>query len=421
MTIIIVKKGDSLWEIARKNKIEPSRLIEVNGLESTALVPGLALYIPDEKAVNRRYLIKSQDTLTRIGSRFGTSAAAIMEANPGIIANSLKVGTEILIPSPYKNQLITLGFAFPTSGGAVFETLEENGDKLSYLAIVAYSFTREGNAYVDGDDLPLIAKCEQTGVTPLLMIRNFQDGDFDADLAGDVLASTVYRANLINTMLNFVREKGYGGVSMDIEFIPPARRSDYVLFLKELKEGLKELILHVNVHAKTADNPDNRIVGGHDYRGIGEAADLVAVMTIDYGYPTGPPEPISPLWWMGEVLRYALTNIPEFKLQSAFPMYGYDWIVPSHETKALSAQNAQNLAIATGAEITFDTSAASPTYAYQRENSNHVVWFEDIRSISAKYEMIDVYELIGATYWQIGLEFPQNWAFIEKNILILNR
>ncbi|MDQ7861939.1 hypothetical protein RCO48_16065 [Peribacillus frigoritolerans] len=82
---------------------------------------------------------------------------------------------------------------------------------------------------------------------------------------------------------------------------------------------MNELILHVNVHAKTADNPENRIVGGHDYRGIGEAADLVAVMTIDYGYPTGPPEPISPLWWMGEVLRYALLNIPEYKLQSAFP------------------------------------------------------------------------------------------------------
>lgn len=65
---------------------------------------------------------------------------------------------------------------------------------------------------------------------PLLMIRNFQGGDFDADLAGDVLASSVYRANLINSMLNFVTEKGYAGVSMDIEFIPPVRRSDYVLF-----------------------------------------------------------------------------------------------------------------------------------------------------------------------------------------------
>ncbi|MBK5463209.1 LysM peptidoglycan-binding domain-containing protein [Peribacillus sp. TH16] len=419
MTIVIVKKGASLWEIAKMNKVDPSRIVEVNGLESTALVPGLALYIPDDKVVNRTYLIKNGDTLSEIARRFGTSIAAIMKANPGLVASSLKVDTEILIPSPYKNQLITLGFAFPTSGGVVFKTLEENGDKLSYLAIVAYSFTKEGYAFVDGDDLPLIAKCEQTGVTPLLMIRNFQDGDFDADLAGEVLTSSIYRGNLINSMLNIVREKGYGGVSMDIEFIPPARRSDYVLFLKELKEGLNELILHVNVHAKTSDNPDNRIVGGHDYRGIGEVADLVAVMTIDFGYPTGPPEPISPLWWMVEVLRYALTNIPAYKLQSAFPMYGYDWIVPSNETKALSAQNAQNLAIATGSEISFDTSAASPTYSYRKENLDHVVWFEDIRSISAKYEVIDSYELIGATYWQIGLEFPQNWAYMEQNIIII--
>ncbi|WP_340371475.1 LysM peptidoglycan-binding domain-containing protein [Peribacillus sp. FSL E2-0218] len=419
MTIIVVEKGDSLWGIAEKNQVTPSRIMEVNGLESTALVPGLALYIPDAAVANRKYIIKSMDTLSMVARRFGTSAASIIKANPGIVANSLRVGTEILVPSPYKNQLITLGFAFPTSGGAVFETLEEHGDKLTYLAIVAYSFTREGNAYVEGDDRPLIVKCKQSGVTPLLMLRNFQNGDFDADLAGDVLASSGSRRNLINSLLNFVRQREYGGVSMDIEFIPPARRFDYVQFLKELKEELNELTLHVNVHAKTADNPDNRIVGGHDYRGIGEAADLVAIMTIDYGYPTGPPEPISPLWWMGEVLRYALTNIPEYKLQSAFPMYGYDWIIPTHETKALSAQSAQNLSIAMGAEIYFDTTAASPTYSYWREDAKHVVWYEDIRSISAKYEMIDAYELIGATYWQIGLAFPQNWAFLDQNIMII--
>ena len=109
MTIIVVKKGDSLWEIATKNKVDPSRIIEVNGLDSAALVPCLALYIPNQNVVNRRYLIKNQDNLSEIGSRFGTSAAAIMMANPGIVASSLKVGTEISIPSPYKNQLITLG------------------------------------------------------------------------------------------------------------------------------------------------------------------------------------------------------------------------------------------------------------------------------------------------------------------------
>lgn len=417
MTIAVVKKGDTLETIALRYKVDPTLIVEVNGLETRALVPGLALYIPT-RVRNRTYLIKENDTLSEIAKRYLTSVSAIKKANPGL-STVLKIGRRIRIPSPFKKQLVTMGFSFPASGGEVFEMLEENGDKLSYLAIVAYSFTQEGYAYVDGDDRPLVEKCKQSGVTPLLMIRNFKNGDFDADLAGDVLSNSIYRRNLITSMLNFVKEKEYGGVSMDLEFVPPANRLDYVVFLQEIKAELEGLILQVNVHAKTEDNPDNQIVGGHDYRGIGKVADLVAVMTIDYGYPTGPPEPISPIWWMTEVLQYAVSTIPTNILQAAIPLYGYDWLIPSNQTRALSAQSAQNLAITTNTEIHFDRKAASPTYSYAQEKSEHIVWFEDIRSIAEKYQVIDAYELAGTTYWHIGLRFPQNWAYIQQNILVI--
>ena len=154
------------------------------------------------------------------------------------------------------------------------------------------------------------------------------------NLLGTVLMKPTYRRNLVKSTMNLVKQKGYGGVSMDIEFIPPARRHDYVTFLTELKSELKELVLHVNVHAKTEDNFMNRIVGGHDYRAIGEVADLVAVMTIDYGYPTGPPEPVAPLWWMHQVIRYSLRNIPSQKLQAAIPLYGYDKVIPTYVYKS---------------------------------------------------------------------------------------
>jgi spore germination protein len=58
------------------------------------------------------------------------------------------------------------------------------------------------------------------------------------------------------------------------------------------------LILHVNVHAKTEDIPTNLIIGAYDYLAIGAVADIVGVMTIDYGYPTGPPNPVATIWWV---------------------------------------------------------------------------------------------------------------------------
>ncbi len=421
MAIHVVQTGDSLWNISSLYGITLKRLIEVNGLESSALTPGLALYIPDNSMEYRVYAIKTGDTLWQIANAYGTSVEAILEANPDLTSNGLIVGQKIYIPSSYKNQLITLAFVFPQEGGTGFTMLEQRANQLSFVAIVTYSFTNEGYAYMEFDDSKILEKCKQVGVTPLLMLRNFQNGDFNAELAGTVFMNPLYRRNLVASTANFVRQKGYGGVCMDIEFVPPARRNDYVTFLEELKSELKELVLHVNVHAKTEDNFMNRIVGGHDYHDIGEVADFVAVMTIDYGYPTGPPEPIAPLWWMYQVVRYSLRNIPAQKLQVSIPLYGYDKLIPTYVTRALSAQMAQNQAIQKQSDINFNEVAASPWYEYWQNQQQHITWFEDIRSIRAKYEVIDLYSLAGVTFWHLGLSFPQNWAFIEKNITVVKQ
>ncbi|MDR7075910.1 spore germination protein [Neobacillus niacini] len=420
MGVHVVGTGENLWAISNRYGVPIQTIVKQNGLPSAnALVPGLALYIPDNQLSIRSYQIKPGDQIWKLAKRFNTEISAILAANPGIDPTQLYIGQIINIPSPVKLEISTLGFLVPSGGSSILSILDSLAEQLTYLAVVAYSFTAEGYAYNQIEDSAIVSHCKRLNITPLLMIRNFTGVDFSAELAGHVLGNPTYRRNLILSIVNLTRQRGFGGVSIDFEFIPPPQRNDFNIFLRELKIALGELILHVNVHAKTADLPTNRIVGAYDYAAIGNAADIVAVMTIDYGYPGGPPDPIAPIWWIEEVIQYALTQINPRKLQIAMPLYGYDKVVGTNATHAMSVVSAQNQAITTGSPIEFDQRSMSPWYRHWSTGLEHIVWFEDIRSLIAKYRLIDIYNLLGTTYWQISLPAPQNWAYLSNNITVL--
>ncbi len=419
MAIHVVKSGESLWAISRQYDVPISTISQVNGLLSLdLLVPGLALYIPGDELSIRTHQISAGDVLWKLAYRYNTSISSILSANPGINPNLLSIGQRLNIPSPNKLSLSLLGFIVPVSLEASLAVFDTVANQLTYLAIVAFSLTQEGYAYVLLDDRQLVSRSRQSNVVPLLMIRNIFNGGFSAELIGNVLGNPIYRNNLVRSLVRLASQRGYGGVSIDFEFIPPQRRNEFTLFLTDLKRELGGLILHVNVHAKSEDLPTNRIVGGYDYRAIGNAADIVAVMTMDYGYPTGPPDPIAPINWVEEVVQYAVTQINPRKLQIAIALYGYDKIVNTTITRAMSVQSAQNQAISTGSVIEYDTIAQSPWYRYYQMNVEHIVWFEDIRSFIEKYRLMDVYQLLGTTFWHIGLPAPQNWAYIRNHIQV---
>jgi spore germination protein len=420
MGVHVVSTGENLWAISNRYGVSMQTIVELNGLpSSSSLVPGLALYIPDSQPPIRSYKIKPGDQFWEIAQRFNTDITSILGANPGVDPNQLFIGQIINIPSSVKLRLSTLGFLVPSGGSDILSVLDSLAGQLTYLAVVAYSFTAEGYAYNEIEDSAIVARSKQLNITPLLMIRNFTGVDFSAELAGNVLANAVYRRNLVHSIVNLISQRGFGGVSIDFEFIPPPQRNDFNLFLRELKTALGELILHVNVHAKTADLPTNRIVGAYDYAAIGSIADIVAVMTIDYGYPGGPPDPIAPIWWMEQVVQYSITQINPRKLQIALPLYGYDKVVGTNITHAMSVLSAQNQAISTGSPIQFNLHAMSPWYRHWSAGREQVVWFEDIRSFIEKYRLMDVYNLLGTTFWQISLAAPQNWAYLSKNIVVI--
>ncbi|WP_160918052.1 glycosyl hydrolase family 18 protein [Guptibacillus hwajinpoensis] len=416
-TVVI---GDNLWRISLAYGVPISTIQTLNGLVSDRLVPGLNLYIPDQDLPEQFYQLKQGDTFWNLSQQYMTSVQAIVEANPTMNPTALPVGARIRIPSMQKYQMETLVFFDAIEGSPYFGTLNNLSGWITYLAVFTYSFTPKGELLPIDDDA-ILKRAKALNIKPLLVISNYDVQMFSAELADTVLQNKEKRATLVQNLVTTVKEKGYAGVSVDFEFVPPERRKEFTLFLQELKKGLGNLTLQLNAHAKSSDMPTNRLVGFLDYRAVGEIADIVSVMTIDYGYAIGPPDPIAPVWWVEEMLMYATSQINHRKVMMAMSLYGYDWSLPAQEKPAemISVQNAQNRAINGWLPIQYDEIAQAPTYRYNLMGQQHVVWFEDIQSIKEKYKQMQVYDLLGATYWRLRFLFPQNWAYVEKNMRVL--
>ena len=85
-------------------------------------------------------------------------------------------------------------------------------------------------------------------------------------------------------------------------------------------------------------------------------------------------------------------------------------------TRAQTIHNLEAIRIAIdhGSEIRFDQTAQSPYFRYWQYGIQHEVWFEDPKSIRAKFDLIREYGLTGAGYWQLMNFFRANWLMMEE-------
>ena len=94
----IVKKGDSLYSIARSNNMTVDKLKSLNNLTSNILSIGQKLIISRGSNVpNNVYVVKKGDTLWSIANNFNVSVNDLKNAN-NKSNNSLSIGEQLIIP-----------------------------------------------------------------------------------------------------------------------------------------------------------------------------------------------------------------------------------------------------------------------------------------------------------------------------------
>ncbi len=107
----VVKKGDSLWVIASKHGTTVDELKRINRLTSNNLSIGQVLKLPvkgnNETGSNQNvYIVKKGDSLYSIARTYNTSVEAIKNAN-NLTSNALSIGQELIIPEKANTSQIT--------------------------------------------------------------------------------------------------------------------------------------------------------------------------------------------------------------------------------------------------------------------------------------------------------------------------
>ncbi|SFD72026.1 spore germination protein [Lentibacillus persicus] len=425
MQIHVVNQGDTLYQIADLYGTTPTALIDANELDTpNNLVPGQSLVIP---IVGQFYFVQPGDSLFSISQQFGMTADQLAQINNIPLEGVLAVGTRLYIPEQTKPDITSNAYIEPL-GGEVSQTLINSAEKttpyLTYLAPFSYQVNRDGTLSAPPlDNFVQIAGNQNTAL--MLVITNLEEGEFSRELGHIILTVQAVQNTLLDSIVNVAQEIGFSDVHFDFEFLPPEDREAYNNFLRKAKQRLSEegLMLSTALAPKTSAEQTGEWYEAHDYATHGEIADFVVLMTYEWGYSYGPPRAVSPINEVRKVVDFALSVMPPEKILLGQNLYGYDWTLPFTEggdpAEALSPQQAIARARQQNVSIEYDTTAQAPFYTYtDSQGANHEVWFEDARSIQAKFDMIKELNLLGISYWKLGLAFPQNWLLLQDNFTI---
>ena len=421
MKIHVVQAGESVWSIASDYGVDPDRLAADNEVPpSGALAVGQTLVVRFPRQV---HVVRSGETLTSIAAAYGTSVRTLWRKNWPLGGSEQIYPGQVLVISDCSEPLgtaVSHGYAYPHIDSGL---LHAQLPYLSTLAPFSYGLTADGRLHAP-EDAALLAAARQYGVQPVMSLSSLtEEGEFSTERAALVLTDSAVQDELILEVFQVLRAKGYRGLDVDFEYLPASLAQPYAAFLHRLHRLLRSrgLFLWTALAPKTSASQTGILYEGHDYAAIGAAVDGALLMTYEWGYAQGPPMAVAPLPSVRAVLDYAVTAIPPEKLLLGIPNYGYDWPLPfvSGTTRARSLSNQQAIALAVeqGAEIFYDETAQSPYFHYtDNAGTAHAVWFEDARSVQAKFDLIERNQLVGGTYWNLLRPFPQNWALAAQRI-----
>ena len=424
MEIRIVKSGETLFSIASQYGVDPEILAFNNDIANPLRLPvgqPVAVVLPKVT-----HIVQSGDTISSIASRYGVGEDRIYKNNLFLNGrDDLFVGMLLYIEidrSPL-GVYATGGYAYPFINDIL---LRRALPLMGALMPFTYGFRRDGSL-ISPNDEAMINSAIYYGTEPIMHLSTLDEKDnFSVELAEALFASRELQEALLDSVIENMLALGYSSLDVDFEFLGAENAEKYAEFISYCRSRLRPYGFGVMtaLAPKTSDDQKGALYEGHNYALLGEAADAVLLMTYEWGYTFGPPMAVSPIKPVRDVVDYALTRIQSDKILLGISNYGYNFTLPYVQgvsrAPSVSTRQAFSLASEKGAEIFFDENALAPYFDYSENGVAHRVWFEDVRSISARLGLMAEKSLRGALWWNLNRENNQSLIAINDLIDVKN-
>ena len=250
-----------------------------------------------------------------------------------------------------------------------------------------------------------------------------------------LLASPAARTAAVRGLVDLAVRGKADGLNLDIEPVPEEQRAEYLAFVREVRAALGRALpgaeLTVCVYAVPWYYP------GYDLPELARLSDALLVMSYNYYWKgsavAGPVAPLQKgtLWNLSvadsfENSRGHFSFTTPDKLVMGVSYFGHDWPVesatdyPSKNTGYGSAIEYRNVVAkipAGGAR--WEDQSQTPFYGYRAGTTSRQLWYDDRRSLEAKYEYVNQKGLAGVMIWALGYDEgrPELWEALRQKFV----
>ena len=240
------------------------------------------------------------------------------------------------------------------------------------------------------------------------------------DTTSEILNDYKLRESLINRIVLLTTNYNLDGINIDFENMKESDKNMFSQFLIELAPRLKEYGKVLSVDVTAPDGSPNWSLC-YDRINIGQVADYIIFMGYDQYGISSPKEGTTAGadWVEVNVNKFIGTQeeVDKDKLILGMPFYTRLWKEKDGEIESTVVwmKNIDSK-LPAGVEKKWNEDLKQYYVEYEQNGYTYKMWIEDEKSIKAKFDIMNKYNLAGAAYWQKDFESANIWNIVKEEI-----